>query len=205
MSYSKFNLNNIQTKLGLNVVRKPIFDDANIESIPLSEWLTTSLSMGEQISLVSEKARSEFIVTPILLEVLHKNNYNFSLLSGINLDIDPAKGLIGECDFIIAAKAHILSIQSPILAIIEAKDNDIQRGIPQCAAQMYAARICNEENNTSQTTIWGCVTTGTDWQFLCLIDHTIYVHLQLYYLNQVPELLGILQYIVDSSIVVTND
>lgn len=70
---------------------------------------------------------------------------------------------------------------------------------------MYAARICNEENNTSQTTIWGCVTTGTDWQFLCLINQTIYVHLQLYYLNQVPELLGILQYIVDSSIIVTND
>ena len=153
----------------------------------------------------SEKARSEFIVAPILLEMERINNQNFAIYSGINLDADKDRGLSGECDFILARGAMNYAIQSPIFALVEAKKNDVESGLAQCIAQMFGAQIINLRNHdeNSISAIYGCVTTGERWQFLKLIDRTVIIDNDRYYINQIEKIIGCLQTILDCYLIET--
>lgn len=48
------------------------------------------------------------------------------------------------------------------------------------------------------STIFGCITTGEDWQFLKLEDDTLTIDSQRYYINDVGLLLAVLQTIIAS-------
>ncbi len=126
------------------------------------------LTGGTQLSLVSEKSRSEFIVAPILLACRELSGDAIAIYSGQNLNVDPAKGLHGECDFILARVAALAGTARSLITIVEAKRNDIELGLGQCAAQMVGARQFNEHRGRVGGSVFGCVTTGEVWQFLKL-------------------------------------
>ncbi len=196
MAYSGFKLKELKQQFQLEEKGIRLFTQIN--SIEPSDWLKQTLKLGLKMPLLSEKARSERIVSPILFECWEQNKESFGIYSGINLEADIENGLNGECDFIIAARADTYTVESPIFMLIEAKDNDIKSGLPQCVAQMLGARLYNQKDGKDIPVIYGCVTTGDDWQFLKLQDNTIYIDIERYYLDNVPQLLGILQSIVDS-------
>jgi hypothetical protein len=196
MAYSGFKLKELKQKFQLEEKGVKLFSE--IKPLEPSDWLKQTLKLGLKMPLLSEKARSERIVSPILFELWEQNQESFGIYSGVNLDADIENGLNGECDFIIAARADTYTVESPIFMLIEAKDNDIKLGIPQCVAQMLGARLYNQKEGKEIPVIYGCVTTGDDWQFLKLQDNTIYIDIERYYLDNVPQLLGILQRIVDS-------
>lgn len=81
--------------------------------------------------------------------------------------------------------------------MIEAKDQDIKRAVPQCIAQMEGARIYNEKHNNVLFPIWGCVTTGEVWLFLKLENQVAYIDIKRYALAKLEEVLGIMQLIVN--------
>jgi hypothetical protein len=54
------------------------------------------------LAINTEKARSELIVTPILLEVWRLMRREISLFSGIEFNVAPDRGLNGVCDFILS-------------------------------------------------------------------------------------------------------
>lgn len=195
MAYSNFKLRQLKQQFQLEEKGIKLFSD--IKLLESSEWLKKTLSLGLKMPLLSEKARSERIVSPILFELWQQNHESFGIFSGFNLEADIENGLNGECDFIIASRADTYTVESPIFMLIEAKDNDIKLGIPQCIAQMLGARLYNQQDENEIKIIYGCVTTGDDWQFLKLMDNTIYIDIERYYLDNVPQLLGILQSIVD--------
>lgn len=89
--------------------------------------------------------------------------------------------------------------RSPLFTAVEAKKADIDLGLAQCAAQMLGIRIFNQKKEKPTPTVYGCVTTGSDWQFLLLQDKVVWVDTDLYYLGELPKLLGILQTIVDKA------
>ena len=153
------------------------------------------------MALVSEKARSEFIVAPILTEMMERNFSRVALYSGRRLDAKPEQGLSGECDFIIARGELRRTIQTPIFALVEANKNDIELGLGQCVAQMTGARFFNEQHDAMLKQVFGCVTTGENWQFLRLEGTAVTFDQQVRYLDQVEDILGILQHIVNSAIV----
>ena len=98
-----------------------------------------------ELALISEKARSEFIVGPILLASRQLCHNAITIYSGQRLDVQPEKGLVGECDFILAASPSFPILHSPLVTIVEAKTNDIDNGLGQCvAAEMVGARFFNE-------------------------------------------------------------
>src|SRR3954451_8573433 len=66
-------------------------------------------------SIHTEKARSEFIVAPILAEVRRLGNKRISLFSGLDFEIDKAQGLDGTCDFILAASPNQLFLSRPVV------------------------------------------------------------------------------------------
>lgn len=81
--------------------------------------------------------------------------------------------------------------------MVEAKKNDVDVGLPQCAAQLIGARRFNEKKGVQLAKLYGCVTTGDQWLFLCLEDSTITVLPTSFYLNQLSEILGAFQQIID--------
>jgi hypothetical protein len=194
MAYTDFTLKDIQIKFGINNIVERLFP--NFEPINSSDWLTLTLLKASKIRARSEKAKSETIVFPILLELKERNDELITIYSGDNLTADENIGLKGECDFIITKDSKSFDINFPIIQIVEAKKHDIDSGIPQCAAQMLGAKIYNENNNANIEYIYGCVTTGDDWLFMKLGKY-LQIDNKKYYLGELGELLSVFQHIID--------
>ena len=160
----------IESNFGIKIADKVgIFDQ--IPESEYSDFLGQTLQDNIALALAinTEKARSELIVTPILVELRKHFNYQISFFSGKEFNIDPEKGLNGFCDFLISRSPEQLLIKTPVVALVEAKNDNLQNGLPQCMAEMIAARIFNERNNNIAA-IYGVVTTGTNWKFLRLVN-----------------------------------
>lgn len=83
---------------------------------------------------------------------------------------------------------------------MEAKQNIIENSLGQCVAQMVGAKIFNEIDGNKVDVIYGCVSNGTEWQFLKLENDTIFIDDKLYFFNELNVILGILNAIVKASI-----
>jgi len=197
MAYSDFTLRSVKKQFQLSEKRTVLFD--KLQPVACSAWLEQTLSMGQELALTtsSEKARSEFIVAPILLELRQRNPHDIGIYSGELLDVDKEQGLNGECDFIITQGEQIYALQAPVLMLVEAKKNDLVGGFGQCVAQMVGARLFNQGEGHDLDTIFGCVTTGTEWQFLKLTQSTIFIDSKVVPLEHVGLILAMLQQMVD--------
>ncbi|TAE33939.1 MAG: hypothetical protein EAZ91_01090 [Cytophagales bacterium] len=193
MAYRDFTLDRLSRDFGVTDEITPLFD--GLPLIEPSHYLLHTLATATGLPLRSEKARSEYIVTPILFELLEQSRQFFMLYSGEVLNIDRERGLTGETDFYIAKRTNTYSISMPLMAVVEAPRRDFDRGIPQCAAQMLAARQLNMETGL-EVPIYGCVTTGTGWQFLHYNNHHLIVDPTIYQLDNLPQLLGVFSHIL---------
>ena len=176
MAYSEFDVLGAETRLGVQVLLGSVFPP--LAPTPVPAWLTDLLARGSQLRVESEKARNEFIVAPILLAVRELSGNAVTIFSGENFDIDRTAGLSGEVDFLLtlSPQAPVLPvIRSPVFVMVEAKRQDIAGGVGQCVAQMVAAQRFNDRNGRLNARVYGCVTTGEDWQFLRL-DGAIVTH-----------------------------
>jgi hypothetical protein len=193
MAYSEFTLERVKREFNLKTFEKSdIF--ADVPELEGSKWLTETLQYYQPIvrGSNSEKARSELIITPILVDFRRQLNEQGSLFSGIDFSVDDTKGLNGVCDFLISKSTEVLMVTAPVIIIVEAKKENINAGLGQCIAEMVAARIFNERTDYQIPAIYGTVTTGTNWQFLKLEGDIIYIDLSEYYLTNVNKILGIL-------------
>ncbi len=193
-SYSDYTLEALALQFSIQSNRARLFD--TITPIQISDWLKNALLIAEELPIKSEKARSELIVMPILIELRNQNDKFFTIYSGDYLNADETKGLKGECDFILAKDTGSFDINTPIIQVVEAKKNDMDIGIPQCAAQMVGASIFNQQRGLNLDKIYGCVTTGDNWQFMKLESNEIIIDTKKYYLGNVEELLGVMQGII---------
>lgn len=194
MAYTDFTLADIQTRFAIRNRVKPLFDP--LPPLTPSAWLQTTLQAVMELPVRTEKAKSEAIVFPILLELRNRNNKFFTIYSGDILNADPSRGLNGECDFILTKDTGSFDINYPIMQIVEAKRNDLELGVPQCAAQLIGARIFNEAKGVSIPQLVGCVTTGDEWLFIRLNDW-LEIDRRKYYLNELGELLAVFQQLMD--------
>ena len=142
------------------------------------------------------KAKSEFIVAPILVEMWAKNQ-NFKPLSGLSFNVDSTKGLKGRADFLISANPDVMDLDLPIVCVFEAKNDNIEDWYGQCGAEMYAARLFNAQKGNDIHTIHGAITNGFTWQFLKLEGQILYIDSQRYGLANLPQLLGAIQKVYD--------
>jgi hypothetical protein len=193
MSYIEFDIEKVREDFGITIIESVgIF--ASIAEINYSDYLKEALRFNTPIALAinSEKSRSEMIITPILLEIKRLYPQKSSLFSGKDFNIDASKGLNGFCDYLISRSPEQLVITSPVIAVVEAKNENIESGLGQCMAEMIAAQIFNQRKKNPVTQILGAVTTGSSWKFMRLEEQTIEVDLNEYFLNQVGQILGIL-------------
>jgi len=193
-SYSDFTLDHLQVMFGLKNGKRAL-NLAN-QMITPSQWLNDALEKSQLVRLNSEKAKSEWVIAPILLELASYNINKFNIFSGNTFDVDPSQALKGRCDFILT-KNLSLTITTPIIAIFEAKDDSLERWLGQCGAEMYAARLFNQTNNEPIEIIHGVVTNGYDWLILRLEGDMLWVDTVQYSYRNLPELLGVLQTVID--------
>jgi hypothetical protein len=193
MPFSNFTLSKVKNDFNITTLENQVLFPT-IELIQPSELLTQNLK--ENLSLATaintEKARSELIIMPVLTEVRRYLQGKISLFSGVDFNVDLENGLNGTCDFILTRSSEQFFITKPVVTIIEAKRENIPSGLGQCIATMIAAQRFNEQEGEPIDTLYGAVTTGTDWKFLKLIQQTAYIDSSDYFISEIDKILGIL-------------
>ncbi len=206
MAYSEFTLKKVKQEFELTIVEnEAVFEE--IESIAVSEFLNKQLDNNVPLALAinTEKARSEFIIAVVLLELRNSLNNQVSLFSGIEFNVDKDRQLNGFCDFIISLSAEQLFLTSPVITLVEAKNENIMAGIGQCLAEMVAARLFNENENNAIETIYGVVTTGSAWKFMKLTNSdTVFIDKREYHIESIDKIMGVLTAMVSSQPITLN-
>jgi hypothetical protein len=194
MAYSDFTtLTKVREAFGLTIEESiNLFTD--IPEVLPSSYLQTTLNENVFLATAinTEKARAELIIAPVLLEVRRILNFQIGFFSGSEFNVDLQAGLSGYCDYILTASKESYEIRTPVVTLAEAKNESIKSGLGQCIAQMVAAQLFNQRNGEAIASIYGAVTTGTDWKFLKLTDKTIWIDKRDYFINEVSQILGIL-------------
>jgi len=191
--YNQFTLDDVKQRLGVTV-REETGIFAAIEPVLVSEMLRGYLHEAAPLALAfsTEKARSEMIIAPILVEVRRQRHGEIGLFSGADFNVDPERGLTGFCDFLLSRSPEQLSIEAPIVTVVEAKNENLRLGTPQCLAEMVAARIFNEQHGREVPVVYGAVTTGDVWRFLRLRGSAAEIDLLGYYLQDVERIVAVL-------------
>jgi hypothetical protein len=193
MAYNKFTLEKAIDDFKLNLTT---WDNPFLDIIPKSPsaWLTETLIESRPLgrSSATEKARSEFIVAPILIELHRLTSRSINIFSGKTFDVDPKRGLKGACDFMVSLNPDAFILRAPLIAIVEAKKGDLDEGLGQCAAEMYAATVFNQQKNESIDTIYGAVTTGETWKFMKLHNQKLSIQTDFTSLEHLNMILGLL-------------
>ena len=199
MAFADFTFPQVQQTLGLAVNEADLFSP--LPAVPLREDFVTTLTDGAAIALAinTEKAKSEFIIAPVLLELRRLLKGAVGLFSGVALDVDPGKGLTGVCDFILTKATRQFILSAPLVTVVEAKNDNLRNGLGQCIAEMYAAALYNQQEGSPMAAVWGVVTTGSAWKFLCLENTTVTLDLKEYYIDSSGKILGVLQHIVENA------
>lgn len=198
MSYSHFTLETVRKDFQLETIQAiGIFSD--IEPVNPRDHFTADLAKKASvaISVNTEKARSELIVADVLFELIEHFNQRISLFSGIEFNVDAEKGLTGVCDFLISKSPDQLSLEAPVIILVEAKKEDLTAGLGQCIAEMLAAQRFNAEKGNDIPRVYGTTTSGTDWRFLKLEGSKLHIDTAAYQIVQCDKILGILASMVE--------
>jgi hypothetical protein len=214
MPYSSFTLAQVQRQFGLNVIKGVFFKDLPV--LTPRDWLVNLLQESAPLAagLGTEKVRSELIVAPLLFEIRELLDRQIGLFSGTDFTIDIDAGLNGVCDFLLTRSTNELIIEAPAIIIIEAKKGELisgwgqpatqgseetsEQSVAVCTAEMIAAQKFNTANGQEVPTIFGSVTTGTQWQFLKLTGKDLMIDVTEYSLDPLDRILGIFKWMVQS-------
>jgi hypothetical protein len=104
------------------------------------------------ISLTSQTARREFLIAPVIMELIHYTHAKVRVEYGLNIN-NQLKGVV---DYYIKADNQLL--------VIEAKNADLERGIVQLAVELIAFDIWSIIDNPI---LYGAVSIGNR-QFVIL-------------------------------------
>jgi hypothetical protein len=195
MGYSNFKrIEQVTKKFGLSAKRQRLFEQ--VSKLEPSPWLVETLRIAEFFALRNEKAKTERIISPILTEIAMIFKDNVSFFSGEALEINPDNDLSGECDFFFTLVPQSAYLELPIISLAEAKDDDIDYGLAQCAAQLYGAKLFNEMEDKNIPILYGCSTDGVEWQFMRFENNIFYIDTKIY--TDLQEILGVWHDIIKS-------
>ncbi len=162
MSYSQFKtLTSVKEAFGITT-KEGIRFLPDLEPVEPSATLKNFLDYSLPVATAtgSAKARSELIISPVLLEVRQILQQQISFYSGEEFNVDESDGMNGTSNFMIKRSMELIEIEAPVFILVEAKKADLKSGLGQCAAEMVAAQRFNEKKEQAISTIYGCVSHG---------------------------------------------
>ena len=193
MAYSDWTLETVKKAFQLEAVNAAgIF--AEVEPVEPSAHLATALARNVPLAFAmgTEKAKSELIVSAVLVELWEHFDRGISFFSGIDFNVDPENGLIGVCDFLVSLSPAQFHLEAPVIILVEAKKDNLTIGIGQCVAEMVAAQRFNAEREKDIPHVYGTITSGIDWIFLKLEGKKLQLDMAAYQIAQCDKILGIL-------------
>ncbi len=102
-------------------------------------------------SLTSEVARREFLIAPLLMEVVRQTDAQIKVEYALEVD----ERLKGTLDYFLRAAHNML--------VVEAKQGDLQKGFKQLAVELVALDRWAEDSPEDR--LYGAVSTGDVWKF----------------------------------------
>jgi hypothetical protein len=195
MGYSKYKkLKVVVKKFNLDAQSTMLFE--TVTPHEPSSWLLDTLKKSRLVPLNNEKTKAERIISPILLEIAEYYQDKVTLFSGEALDVSSVDDLSGACDFFFVLHPHKPYIESPIISLAESKNEDMEYGRAQCAAQLYGAKLYNEAEGKDIPILYGCATDGVEWQFMRFENNTFFIDNRIY--TNLNEILGVWHLIIQS-------
>lgn len=193
MSYSRFTLTQVQAQFDLNVSKGIFFND--LPGLSARAWFEESLAVTAPFAAAqgSEKVLSELIIAPLLFELRELLDRQIGLFSGVDFSIDAESGLNGICDLLLTRSNNELIVSAPAIILVEAKKADLIGGWGQLATQKF-----NLAKGQEIPTIYGSVTTVSQWQFLKLTGRDLTIEATDYPLKPIDRILGILKWMVEN-------
>ncbi len=193
MSYSDFSIEEVKQRFQLRIAEEDEYF-AQVQPIAVSDFLTRTLAENVPLAVAisTEKTRSEFIVAPVLMEARRQALPKISLFSGVEFNVDPSRGLNGICGFLLGLSPEQLTIEAPVVSIVEAKNESIKSGLGQCMAEMVAAQLFNRQRGRELSRVYGVVTTGSLWKFMRLEGDLVSLDLRDYPISELGRVVGIL-------------
>ena len=170
MAYSDFTLDQVVRLLEATVQRVDLF--RSLTPLPVPEWLSEALARGLELAFFSEKARSEFIVGPVLLTARDLSHDSFTIYSGQRLDVMPEQGLVGECDFILVRLRPCPCYRALWSQSSKRKRTTLRPASGNVSHRWWGPAFSMNAGSDAGP-IFGCVTTGETWQFLRLDDTVV--------------------------------
>lgn len=180
-AYPEEILNHFGYQFNKQELKLPNIDQTGIDSEALKSHIRKTLPL---ISTDNETARREFLIAPVLLEIAIATHSQVR----VNYPVDVSPQLRGSIDYLLQSDDQLL--------VVEAKDENLERGFKQLAVELIA--IHEETQRESKNIddlyndLWGAVSIGRMWQFSVLNaqQKTITQDLNLYSVpNDLNELL----------------
>jgi len=195
MAFRDFGFPEVQQALGLSLSETNLFD---IPALDLPGEFVQRIrgDVAMALAINTEKARSEFIIAPVLSELRRLLGGRFGLFSGVEFDVDSSRGLNGFCDFILTRSSLQSVLTAPVVAIAEAKNDNLRTGLGQCIAAMVAAWEFNARSSAGVSVVHGVVTTGSAWKFLRLSGADVTLDIREYFITELGPIMGILAHIL---------
>ena len=193
MAYSDWTLETVKKAFQLEEVNAAgIF--SNVELVEPSAHLATALERNVPLAVAmgTEKAKSELIVSAILVELWEHFDRSISFFSGIDFNVDAENGLTGICDFLVSLSSSQFHVEAPVILLVEAKRDNLTIGLGQCVAEMVAAQRFNAEKGNDIPCVHGAITSGIDWIFLKLEGKKLQLDMAAYTIERCDRILGIL-------------
>jgi len=197
VAYNNFSLLEVTEQFELSLSGSPFCQDLPV-AVPselflaiFKEWFP----LAQQAR--SEKAKSELLISPVLLEVRKLVHNSVELFSGEEFSVDRERGLNGFCDFLLSKSTTPYLIEAPVVMLVEAKRGELDLGLGQCIAQMVAAQLFNVTKGRAIPVIYGSVTSGRLWQFLKLEGKNVTIDANEYQITPVERILGILKWMIE--------
>jgi hypothetical protein len=193
MAYHEFSIDAVKSRFKLRIAEAEEYF-ASIPPVQVSDLITQTLAenLPLAVAISTEKARSELVIAPVLLEVRRQVERRVSLFSGVDFTVDPEQGLSGVCDFLISLSPEQLVVEAPAVTVVEAKNDNLKSGLGQCMAEMVAVRLFNQQRGRELPRVHGVVTTGSLWKFMRLEDDLVSLDLREYPISELNRVVGIL-------------
>ena len=94
MGYSNYKkIKQVTKKFGLKARLMPLF--ADVKPVQPSAWLVTSLEIAYKAPATTEKAKSERLVSPTLMEIVQAFEHKITLFSGEEMNVNPSDAVCG--------------------------------------------------------------------------------------------------------------
>ena len=193
MAYSDWTLETVKEAFQLEAVNTAgIF--ADVKPVAPSAHLATALERNVPLAFAigTEKAKSELIVSAVLVELWEHFNRGISFFSGIDFNVDSENGLTGVCDFLVSLSPSQFHLESAAIILVEAKRDNLTIGLGQCVAEMVAAQCFNTERGNDIPCVYGATTSGIEWVFLKLEEKKLQLDMAAYTIERIDKILGIL-------------